>query len=40
MTGPMTLMLRIMGIFKSMDKMVGPDLEKGLEQLKAVAEQS
>jgi hypothetical protein len=39
MTGPMTLMTRVMGIFKSMDKMIGPDFEKGLERLKAVAEQ-
>ncbi len=39
MTGPNTLMTRVMGIFKSMDKMVGPDFEKGLAKLKAVAEQ-
>jgi len=39
MTGPMTLMTRIMGIFKSMDKMIGPDFEKGLARLKTVAEQ-
>lgn len=38
MTGPMTLMTRVMGIFKSMDKMVGPDFEKGLQMLKEVAE--
>lgn len=38
MTGPMTLMTRVMGIFKSMDKMIGPDFERGLERLKAVAE--
>jgi len=38
MTGPMTLMTRVMGIFKSMDKMIGPDFEKGLERLKTVAE--
>ena len=37
MVGPYTLVTRIMGIFKSMDKMIGPDFEKGLEQLKAVA---
>ena len=39
MTGPMTLMTRVMGIFKSMDKMIGPDFEKGLAQLKKAAEQ-
>ena len=38
MTGKNTLMTRIMGIFKSMDSMVGPDFEKGLAKLKAVAE--
>jgi uncharacterized protein YndB with AHSA1/START domain len=35
MTGPMTLVTRVMGIFKSMDSMLGPDFEKGLAQLKA-----
>lgn len=38
MTGPLTLIGKIMGIFMSMDKMVGPDFEKGLAQLKALAE--
>ena len=38
MTGRKTLMTRVMGIFKSMDSMVGPDFEKGLAKLKAVAE--
>ena len=38
MTGQKTLMTRIMGIFKSMDAMVGPDFEKGLTQLKSVVE--
>jgi hypothetical protein len=38
MTGPKTLLTKIMGIFTSMDKMVGPDFEKGLARLKAVAE--
>jgi carbon monoxide dehydrogenase subunit G len=38
MTGRKTLMTRIMGIFKSMDSMVGPDLERGLANLKAIAE--
>lgn len=39
MTGPMTLLTKVMGIFTSMDKMIGPDFEKGLAQLKAHAEQ-
>jgi hypothetical protein len=39
MTGPKTLMTRVMGVFKSMDKMVGPDFEKGLTQLKGATEQ-
>lgn len=38
MTGPKTVMTRIVGIFTSMDKMVGPDFEKGLDQLKVAAE--
>ncbi|MGZ5383327.1 MAG: SRPBCC family protein [Acidimicrobiia bacterium] len=38
MTGLRTLMTRVMGIFTSMDKMIGPDFEKGLERLKTVAE--
>jgi Polyketide cyclase / dehydrase and lipid transport len=38
MTGPRTLMTRVMGIFTSMDKMIGPDFEKGLERLKADVE--
>jgi hypothetical protein len=37
-TGPVTLITRIMGIFKSMDRMVGPVFEKGLARLKADAE--
>lgn len=39
MTGQKTWMTRIMGIFKSMDAMVGPDFEKGLQRLKGAAEQ-
>jgi len=39
MTGRKTLMTRIMGIFKSMDSMVGPDFERGLAKLKTVVEQ-
>lgn len=38
MTGPKTFLTKVMGIFKSMDAMVGPDFEKGLAQLKAAAE--
>jgi uncharacterized protein YndB with AHSA1/START domain len=38
MFGHKTISSRIMGIFVSMDKMVGPDFEKGISQLKAVAE--
>ena len=38
MMGRKTLMTRIMGIFRSMDAMVGPDFEKGLSRLKNVVE--
>lgn len=38
MTGPRTFMTKVMGLFTSMDKMVGPDFDKGLDQLKADAE--
>ena len=38
MTGPMTLMTKVMGIFRSMDKMIGPDFEKGLSKLKTITE--
>lgn len=34
MTGNHTILSRIMGVFVSMDKMVGKDFEKGLAQLK------
>jgi hypothetical protein len=40
MTGKNTLMTKVMGIFRSMDKMLGPDFEKGLARLKATTEQS
>jgi hypothetical protein len=39
MTGRKTLMTKVMGIFTSMDKMIGPDFEKGLARLKATSEQ-
>jgi hypothetical protein len=38
MIGPNTGMTRVMGLFTSMDAMIGPDFERGLAQLKAVAE--
>jgi uncharacterized protein YndB with AHSA1/START domain len=38
MYGPSPFMAKVMGIFVSMDKMVGKDFEKGLMQLKAVVE--
>jgi len=38
MTTENTLMKKIMGIFKSLDSMVGPDFEKGLSNLKRVVE--
>jgi uncharacterized protein YndB with AHSA1/START domain len=38
MVGPKTFATKVMGIFKSMDKMIGPDFEKGLAQLTAAAE--
>jgi uncharacterized protein YndB with AHSA1/START domain len=37
-TGKNTVMTKVMGIFKSMDKFLGPDFEKGLSRLKATAE--
>ncbi len=36
--GPRTFMTKVMGLFTSMDKMVGPDFEKGLGRLRADAE--
>lgn len=38
MTGPKTFMTKVMGVFTSMDKLIGPDFEKGLARLKADAE--
>lgn len=37
MVGPKTFMTRVMGIFTSMDKVVGKDFEKGLDRLKLAA---
>lgn len=38
MTGKNNFMLKAMGLFMSMDKMIGGDFEKGLAQMKAVVE--
>jgi hypothetical protein len=38
MRGSKTVMTRVMGLFTSMDKIVGPDFEKGLDRLRAAAE--
>jgi hypothetical protein len=38
MTGTKTLMSRVMGIFVSMDRLIGPDFERGLSRLKTVTE--
>jgi uncharacterized protein YndB with AHSA1/START domain len=40
MTGPQAFPMKVMGVFMSMDSMVGKDFEKGLGSLKAVAEGS
>jgi hypothetical protein len=38
MTGPNTYLSKVMGVFVSMDRMVGPDFEAGLANLKTVVE--
>jgi uncharacterized protein YndB with AHSA1/START domain len=38
MQGPMQMTTRIISVFTSMEKMIAPDFEKGLAQMKAVAE--
>ncbi len=38
MTGPLSLFMKIMGLFFSTEKMVGPQFEEGLANMKAVAE--
>lgn len=38
MTGSMPFMMKLMGVFMSMDKMVGKDFEAGLANLKALVE--
>jgi hypothetical protein len=40
MTGKRNFMFKAMGLFMSMDKMIGGDFEKGLAQMKAVVEGS
>ena len=40
MTGKKTLMTKAMGIFRSMDKLIGPDFERGLARLKSTVERS
>lgn len=40
MTGRKTFMTRVMGIFRSMDALLGPDFEKGLARLRTAAERS
>lgn len=39
MFGPSPYISKLIGLFVSMDRMIGKDFEKGLAQLKAVAEQ-
>jgi hypothetical protein len=40
MQSPRTMLTRIMGLFTSMDKLIGPDFAKGLEQLQLDVERS
>ena len=40
MFGPAVFMTKLMGLFFNMDKMIGTDFGKGLENLKAVVEKS
>ena len=40
MHGPNTLMSKVMGLFFTMDKMVGPQFEEGLASLKALSERT
>ncbi|MEO7754416.1 MAG: SRPBCC family protein [Terracoccus sp.] len=40
MTGPQNTVMRVMSKLYSMEKMLGPDFERGLAQLKSVAESS
>lgn len=38
MSGPMSFTSKVMSLFVSMDSMIGPDFEKGLARMKAIAE--
>jgi uncharacterized protein YndB with AHSA1/START domain len=38
MTGKKTVMTKVMGVFRSMDAMLGPDFERGLVQLRSAAQ--
>ena len=38
MYGPNTFLAKLMGLFFSMDKMIGQKYEEGLASLKAIAE--
>ena len=38
MYGPQPFMNKVMSLFMNMDKMVGPDFEKGLAAMKRIAE--
>jgi hypothetical protein len=38
MHGPMPFVSKIMCVFTSLDSMIGPDFERGLANMKAVAE--
>jgi hypothetical protein len=38
MAGPTPFISKLMGVFVSMDTLIGKDFEKGLSQLKAAAE--
>lgn len=40
MTGRKTLVTKVMGLFTSMEKFLGPDFEKGLARLRTTAEAS
>ena len=40
MYGPTNLMQKVMGLFFSMDRLVGPQFEEGLASLKALAEEA
>ena len=40
MTGRKNFMFKAFGLLMNMDKMVGPDFERGLAQMKAIAEAS